>query len=109
MRIPRIEISGPKDESLDPPPPPPRSTLSIHKNMRFRITGVMQQDPIHIKHIKVVQDNSTLLDISDSQITELDYSIPVTLERNSTSTVKVFVEMKNGKKLYEIKRYGVNK
>ncbi len=109
MRIPRIEISGPKDESLDPPPPPPRSTLSIHKNMRFRITGVMQQDPIHIKHIKVVQDNSTLLDISGSQITELDYSIPVTLERNSTSTVKVFVEMKNGKKLYEIKRYGVNK
>ena len=109
MRIPRIEFSGPKDESLDPPPPPPRSTLTIHKNMRFWISGVMQQDPIHIKHIKVVQDNSTLLDISGSQITELDYSIPVTLERNSTSIVKVFVEMKNGKKLYEIKRYGVNK
>ena len=71
---------------------------------------VSYNDERSIEHIiKVVQDNSTLLDISGSQITELDYSIPVTLERNSTSIVKVFVEMKNGKKLYEIKRYGVNK
>lgn len=108
LRIPRIEISGPTEEPVRAPPPPPRASLTLYKNMRFRITGVSQQDPIHIKHIKVVQDNTTILDISGTQITELDYSIPVSLERNTKSTIKVFVEMKNGRKIFGKKIYGVN-
>ena len=108
MRIPRVEIAGPAVEPLRPPPPPPRTSLIIHRTMRFRIAGVTQQDPIHIKHIKVVQDNSTLLDISGSQITDLDYDIQVELARSSTSVIKVFVEMKNGKKIFGTKTYEVN-
>ena len=76
--------------------------------MRFRITGVPQQDPIQIKHIKVVQENSTLLDITNNQIDRLDYDVPVNLSRGSTSVIKVYVEMKNGRKISAPKTYKVN-
>ena len=76
--------------------------------MRFRITGVPQQDPIHIRTIRIIQDQkNTLLEIRNDQITDLEYNIPVTLSRDTTSYVKVYVEMKNGRKITSVKVYKV--
>lgn len=106
---PKIEHSGGIIETPRVPPAPPQaaSTL-IHKTMRFRITGVPQQDPIHIRTIRIIQDQkNTLLEIRNDQITDLEYNIPVTLSRDTTSYVKVYVEMKNGRKITSVKVYKV--
>ena len=109
ISIARIEFANGNVEPLRPPPQPPHlSDATLHKIMRFRITGVPQQDPIQIKHIKVVQENSTLLDITNNQIDRLDYDVPVNLSRGSTSVIKVYVEMKNGRKISAPKTYKVN-
>ena len=109
ISIARIEFANGNVEPLRPPPQPPHlSDATLHKIMRFRITGVPQQDPIQIKHIKVVQENSTLLDITNNQIDRLDYDVPVNLSRGSTSVIKVYVEMKNGRKISAPKTYNVN-
>ena len=108
QNTPRIEFAGKIWEVLTPPPPPPQTAATgIHKTMRFKIAGVTQQDPIHIKHIKVTQENTTLLDISNGQINDLDYDVQVELARGTISQIKVFVEMKNGRKLTSVKTYEV--
>lgn len=108
---PRIVISGSNPEILTPPPAPPNkksSSTDLHKTMRFRISDVPQHNAIHISKIKVVQsETNTLLDIRNDQITELDYSIPVTLPRNATTKIKIYVEMKNGRKITSEKIYKV--
>ena len=107
----RIEFAGPKYETLRPPPAPPNlkgtASMTIHKTMRFKIAGVPQQAPSQIMHIKVVQANTTLLDITNNQIDRLDYDVQVELERSAISVIKVFVEMKNGRKISDEKTYEV--
>lgn len=107
----RIEFAGPKYEPLRPPPAPPNlkgtASMTIHKTMRFKIAGVPQQAPSQIMHIKVVQANTTLLDITNNQIDRLDYDVQVELERSAISVIKVFVEMKNGRKISDEKTYEV--
>ena len=106
---PRIDFTNGPTEELRPPPPPPQAAATgIHKTMRFKINGVTQMDPIHVRHIKVTQGNNTLLDISNGQISDLDQNVQVELSRSMTSKIKVFVEMKNGKKITAIKTYKVN-
>ena len=95
-------------EYIPLPPPPPRTSDEIRKTMRFRLIGVLQQDPAHIKHIRVTHENKTLLDLTGDQITELDYDVPVTLSRGTTSFVKIYVEMMNGKKYNSGKTYKAN-
>lgn len=103
-----IEVVGGTYEYIPLPPPPPRTSDEIRKTMRFRLIGVLQQDPAHIKHIKVTHENKTLLDLNGDQITELDYDVPVTLSRGTTSFVKIYVEMMNGKKYNSGKTYKAN-
>lgn len=103
-----IEVVGGTYEYIPLPPPPPRTSDEIRKTMRFRLIGVLQQDPAHIKHIRVTQENKTLLDLTGDQITELDYDVPVTLSRGTTSFVKIYVEMMNGKKYNSGKTYKAN-
>jgi hypothetical protein len=103
-----IEVVGGTYEYIPLPPPPPRTSDEIRKTMRFRLIGVLQQDPAHIKHIRVTHENKTLLDLTGDQITELDYDVPVTLSRGTTSFVKIYVEMMNGKKYNSGKTYKAN-
>lgn len=103
-----IEVVGGTYEYVPLPPPPPRTSDEIRKTMRFRLIGVLQQDPAHIKHIRVTHENKTLLDLTGDQITELDYDVPVTLSRGTTSFVKIYVEMMNGKKYNSGKTYKAN-
>lgn len=103
-----IEVVGGTYEYVPLPPPPPRTSGEIRKTMRFRLIGVLQQDPAHIKHIRVTHENKTLLDLTGDQITELDYDVPVTLSRGTTSFVKIYVEMMNGKKYNSGKTYKAN-
>lgn len=109
---PKIVVSGPNPESISLPPPPPnskRSFTDIHRIMRFRISDVPQHNATHISKIKVVQsETNTLLDIRNDQITELDYNIPVTLPRSTTTKIKIYVEMKNGRKIIFEKIYEVD-
>ena len=105
---PTITISGGNHESLRVPPPPPKAqSIFLYKTLRFKISNVVQQDPIHIEHIRVSLEDATLLDIRNSQITELDYSIPLELPYGKSSRVKIFVEMKNGRKATAIKTYEI--
>jgi hypothetical protein len=103
-----IEVVGGTYEYVPAPPPPPNTPDEIRKTMRFRLIGVLQQDPAHIKHIRVTHENKTLLDLTGDQITELDYDVPVTLSRGTTPTIKIYVEMMNGKKYNSGKTYKVN-
>lgn len=106
---PAITLSGGNYELLRPPPPPPKEDKAVvYKTLRFRISNVVQQNPIHIAHIRVSMDNSTLLDLRNDQITELDYSIPVELPYAKVSKVTILVEMKNGRKTTAVKTYEVN-
>lgn len=103
-----IEVVGGTYEYVPAPPPPPNTPDEIRKTMRFRLIGVLQQDPAHIKHIRVTHENKTLLDLTGDQITELDYDVPVTLSRGTTPFIKIYVEMMNGKKYNSGKTYKVN-
>ena len=106
---PAITLSGGNYELLRPPPPPPKEDKAVvYKTLRFRISNVVQQNPIHIAHIRVSMENSTLLDLRNDQITELDYSIPVELPYAKVSKVTILVEMKNGRKTTAVKTYEVN-
>ena len=105
-----IEIAGKTVETLRPPPAPPyqdKANEDIRQTMRFKLVGVLQQNPEHIKHIKVTQDGKTLLDISGEQIVDLDYDVPVSLYRGTRSILNVYAEMMNGKKYNAVKIYEV--
>lgn len=104
-----IQVVGGRYEFLRPPPAPPQvQDNDIRKTMRFSISGVLQQNPEHIKHIKVTQGNKTLLDLSGEQIVDLDYDVPVTLSRGTKTILNIYVEMMNGKKYSAVKIYEVN-
>ena len=102
-------MAGEPYEFINLPPAPPQTHFNeISKTLRFRIVGVLQQNPEHIKRIKVSQDGKVLLDLTDERIDRLDYDVQVTLPRNTKSIANVYVEMMNGKKYNAIKIYEVN-
>lgn len=104
-----INVAGEPYEFINLPPAPPQTQFNeISKTLRFRIVGVLQQNPEHIKRIKVSQDGKVLLDLTDERIDRLDYDVQVTLPRNTKSIANVYVEMMNGKKYNAIKIYEVN-
>ena len=119
QHIPHIDVAGKPYEFLRPPPAPPyqqtttnsavqNSYNTIVQTLRFRLTGVLKQDPAQIKRIKITQDGKTLLDHSTNQISDLNYALQVTLARYSISVITIYVEMMNGKKISETKTYEVN-
>ena len=104
-----IEVSGKPYEFINLPPAPPQTQSNeISKTLRFRIVGVLQQNPEHIKRITVTQDGNTILNKSGDQITDLDYNEQVKLSRGTKSKIIIYVEMMNGKKYYANKTYEVN-
>ena len=104
-----IEVVGGTYDPMRSPPPPPNASNEIRKMLRFKIVGVLQQDPAQVKHVKVTQDNKTIVNDNGDQITDLDYNIPITLYRGTRSIVNIYVEMMNGKKYNAVKIYGDKK
>lgn len=111
-----IDVVGGLYEHLRPPPPPPWNKVSngstastdITKTMRFKLVGVLQQDPAQVKRIKVTQEGKILLDLTGERIDRLDYDVQVTLPRSTKSYVTIYVEMMNGKKYNAVKLYEVD-
>lgn len=102
----KISVSGGLSERLRVPPNTPHSKDNhIYKTLHFKINGLPQQDPRHIKRITVTQDGQTLLNYSNDQIERNDFDVQVKLNREVNSEVKISVEMKNGKKLSAVKTY----
>lgn len=102
-----VEFTGGDFERLRVPPPPRGMSSTFVRNMHFRITNVHSLNPAHIRRLQVTQGNKSLLNISNGQITDLDYDVQVNLTRGETTKVTVTIDMKNGMKVVKSKTYEV--
>ncbi|MCF0215534.1 MAG: FecR domain-containing protein [Fibrobacteraceae bacterium] len=104
-----LSISKGNHEVFRVPPPPRGISASFTRTLHFKINNVPYHDPAQIKSISVVntRNGSKTFLQGNHQITDLDYDIPIDLERNTKTTVEIKVVMKNGKILTATKTYEV--
>lgn len=89
-------------------PPPTKGTNSlVTRNLKFKIANVAQQDPTQIKKVTLKQNGKTTLQLQNKQINDINFDLPVELERDKKTIIKLEVVMKNGKILNASKTYEV--
>lgn len=102
-----VSVIGGTKQKMTPPPVPPEGFADIiTETLQFRIK-LAENDPELLYKVVVKQNGKPILQEILSQIQNLDYQIPVTLERNSVNRFDIEVTHKSGyrakaRKVYEV-------
>lgn len=100
-------IQGGNYELIRMPIPTKGAKKIMTRSMKFKIANVPLQEPNQIKKITVKQNGKTTHQLQNKQIKDLNFDIPVELERDKKTIIKIEVVMKNGKILNASKTYEV--
>ena len=103
-----IDFVGGKEERLRVPKPPGSIRNTFFRQMRFKISGIPQNDPSHIRRISISQSGkpTEIMQATDFQ-GAVSFDKQIELTWGKITTVKVEVVMKNGKILSSTKTYEV--
>ncbi|SHK36457.1 FecR domain-containing protein [Fibrobacter sp. UWB12] len=105
-----IKLFGKKYESITIPPEPPIANFdgTIMQTVQFQIR-VPENDPSFLNKVTVRQNGKVILQERLSQIQNLDYQIPVELNRDMKNRFDIEVIHKSGYVVKTSKVYGVSK
>lgn len=102
-----VEVSGPSKELVTAPPQGvPDSPARLMKTLQFRIK-IPENNPGFLYKVLVKQNGKVILQETLSQIQNLDYQLPVELNRELPNRIEIEVTHKSGfrakaKKIYEV-------
>lgn len=103
-----VKIFGERNEKVDIPPAPPGADDVITQILQFQIR-VPEYDPSFLNKVTVRQNGKVILQERLSQIQNLDYQIPVELQRGHKNRFDVEVIHKSGYAVKATKFYGAGK
>ena len=103
-----VNVPGKQHERVQIPPPPPGVADIITKTLQFQIR-VPENDPIVLNKVVVKQNGKVILQKRLSQITDINYEIPVVLKRAFRNRFDIEVVHKSGYTVRKQKFYEVGK
>lgn len=102
----KISVSGNAVERLRVPPPPNGVDPDLHKTLKFKIENIPGQDPDYIKRVTVKKGDKIIFR-QQSQFEDINFDIPVELNRSKSNVFKIEVVLKNRSVLTATKTYEV--
>lgn len=103
-----VKVFGDKVVHVQIPPAPPKSDDAIIQTLQFQIR-LPENDPSLLNKVTIRQNGKVILQERLSQIQNLDYQIPVELQRGRRNTFVIDVVHKSGYVFRTVKIYEVEK